>query len=53
MLCLNKYAEGGVKNALFDAQGRGCNAEITDDEKDWIISITCQKTIDVGYATET
>lgn len=53
MLCLNKYAEGGVENALFDAQGRGCNAEITDDEKDWIISIACQKTIDVGYATET
>ena len=39
MLCLNKYAEGGVENALFDAPGRGRNAEITDDEKAWIINI--------------
>ena len=34
MLCLKKYKEGGVENALFDAPGRGRNAEITDDEKD-------------------
>lgn len=53
MLCLNKYAEGGVKNALFDAPGRGRNAEITDDEKAWIINIACQKPIDFGYAAET
>ena len=33
MLCINKYLEGGVENALFDAPGRGRNAEITDDEK--------------------
>ena len=48
MLCLNKYAEGGVENALFDAPGRGRNAEITDDEKAWIINIACQKPIDFG-----
>lgn len=53
MLCLNKYTEGGVENALFDAPGRGRNAEITDDEKAWIINITCQKPIDFGYAAET
>ena len=53
MLCLNKYAEGGVENALFDAPGRGRNAEITDDEKAWIINIACQKPIDFGYAVET
>ena len=52
MLCLNKYAEGGVENALFDAPGRGRNAEITDDEKAWIINIACQKPIDFGYAAE-
>ena len=23
MLCINKYLEGGVENALFDAPGRG------------------------------
>ena len=53
MLCLNKYAEGGVENALFDAPGRGRNAEITDDEKAWIINTACQKPIDFGYAAET
>ena len=53
MLCLKKYAEGGVENALFDAPGRGRNAEITDDEKAWIINIACQKPIDFGYAAET
>lgn len=53
MLCLNKYAECGVENALFDAPGRGRNAEITDDEKAWIINIACQKPIDFGYAAET
>ncbi|OUQ28334.1 IS630 family transposase [Lachnoclostridium sp. An131] len=53
MLCLNKYAEGGVEHALFDAPGRGRNAEITDDEKAWIINIACQKPVDFGYAAET
>ena len=45
MLCLNKFKEGGVENALFDAPGRGRNAEITDDEKTWIINIACQKPV--------
>lgn len=53
MLCLNKYKEGGIENALFDAPGRGRNAEITDDEKTWIINIACQKPIDLGYSAET
>lgn len=33
MLCLKKFKEGGVENALYDAPGRGRNAEITDEEK--------------------
>ena len=53
MLCINKYLEGGIDNALFDAPGRGRNAEITDDEKAWIISIACQKPVDLGYSAET
>ena len=53
MLCINKYLEGGVENALFDAPGRGRNTEITDDEKAWIINIACQKPVDLGYAAET
>lgn len=53
MLCLKKYKEGGIENALFDAPGRGRNAEITDEEKAWIINLACQKPIDLGYAAET
>lgn len=53
MLCLRKFKEGGVENALFDAPGRGRNAEITDEEKAWIINIACQKPADFGYAAET
>lgn len=53
MLCLRKYKEGGIENALFDAPGRGRNAEITDEEKAWIINLACQKPADFGYAAET
>lgn len=53
ILCLKKYLEGGVENALFDAPGRGRNPEITDDEKSWIISVACQKPADLGYSAET
>lgn len=52
MLCLKKFKEGGVENALFDAPGRGRNAEITDDEKAWIINTACQKPVDLGYSAE-
>ncbi len=52
MLCINKFNEGGIENALFDAPGRGRNAEITDDEKAWIINIACQKPVDLGYSAE-
>ena len=53
LLCMKKYKEGGVENAIFDAPGRGRNAEITDEEKAWIISIACQRPADFGYAAET
>lgn len=52
LLCLKKFKEGGIANALFDAPGRGRNAEITDDEKAWIINLACQKPVDLGYAAE-
>lgn len=52
ILCINKFNEGGIENALFDAPGRGRNAEITDDEKAWIINIACQKPVDLGYSAE-
>ena len=53
LLCLKKYKEGGVENAIYDAPGRGRNAEITDDEKAWIINVACQKPADFGYSSET
>ncbi len=53
MLCLKKFTEGGVENALHDAPGRGRNAEITDEEKAWIINIACQKPVSFGYSAET
>ena len=53
MLCLNKFKNGGIENALFDTPGRGRNAEITDEEKAWIINIACQRPADFGYSAET
>jgi transposase len=53
LLCLKKYQEGGVENAMSDAPGRGRNPEISDDEKAWIIDVACRKPTDYGYAAET
>ena len=53
LLCLKKFKSGGIENAIFDAPGRGRNAEITDEEKSWIINIACQKPVDLGYSAET
>lgn len=52
LLCLRKSKEGGVPNAIYDASGRGRKAEITDDEKTWIIDLACQKPTEFGYAAE-
>lgn len=53
LLCLKKYKAGGIDNAIYDAPGRGRNAEITDEEKLWVINTACQKPVDLGYAAET
>ena len=42
LLCLEKCRNGGAENALSDAPGRGRNAEITDEEKAWVLSVACQ-----------
>ena len=52
-LCINKYKDGGIENALVDAPGRGRNPEITDEEKAWIISIACERPWDLGRPAET
>lgn len=53
MLCLKKYKEGDVENAIYDTPGRGRNPEITGDEKTWIIDVACRKPTEFGYAAET
>ncbi len=52
LLCLRKFKEGGVSNAIYDAPGRGRPVEITDDEKTWITDLACQKPTVFGYASE-
>lgn len=51
-LCINKYNEGGIENALFDTQRSGRPPEISDDAKAWIINVACQRPAELGYAQE-
>ena len=51
-LCIDKYKEGGTKNALFDSQRSGRPVEITDDAVAWIIDLACQRPADLGYSQE-
>lgn len=51
-LCLKKYKDGGIDNALFDAQRAGRPVEITDDAISWIIDLACQRPADLGYSQE-
>ena len=53
LLCLKKYREGGIENALSNASGRGRKPEISDDERAWVIDVACRKPTDYGYAAET
>lgn len=53
LLCLKKYNAGDIENAIYDAPGRRRNAEITDEEKAWIINVVCQKPVELGYSAET
>lgn len=52
ILCIKKYAAGGIEGALYDRPGRGRKAEITDEEKAWIKNIACKKPKDLGFAAE-
>lgn len=53
MLCIDKFKEGGVEHALMDAPGRGRNAQITEEEKQWIISLVMESPAAYGYPTAT
>jgi len=48
LLYLKKFKAGSIENVIFDAPGRGRNAEITDEEKSWINNIACRKPVDLG-----
>lgn len=50
--CLSKFKKDGLDAALRDKQGRGRNAEITDDDITWVINKACQKPKDYGYSAE-
>lgn len=51
-LCVTKYNDGGIEEALFDRQRSGRPTEISDDAKAWIVSIACQRPVELGYAQE-
>ncbi len=51
-LCIEKYNEGGIENALNDSKGRGHKAEITDAHITRVINKACQKPKDYGYSAE-
>jgi transposase len=51
-LCLEKYFEAGVEEALFDKQRDGRPAEITADAVAWMTDIACQRPADLGYSQE-
>ena len=51
-LCIEKYNEGGIENALTDSKGRGHKAEITDADITRVINKACQKPKDYGYSAE-
>ena len=51
-LCIEKYENGGVENALEDIKGRGRKKEISDSDETWVINKECQKPVDLGLSAE-
>lgn len=51
-LCLKKFSEGGVGEALNDCKGRGRKREISDSDITWVIDKACEKPVDHGYSAE-
>jgi transposase len=49
---LDKAFAFGPIAGLEDLSGRGVNAEISDDDKAWVINIACSSPGDFGYAHE-
>lgn len=51
-LCISKYKDGGIENALYDIQRSGRPSEISDEAKAWIINVACQRPVELGYSQE-
>jgi transposase len=50
--CIKKAIAYGFISALKDLPGRGVKPTITDDAKQWILSIACESPKEIGYAHE-
>jgi transposase len=49
---IDKALAFGPIEALSDLSGRGAPAEITDEDKAWVLSVACQSPKTIGYANE-
>lgn len=49
---IDKALAFGPTAALDDLSGRGAPAEITDEDKAWVLSVACQSPKTLGYAYE-
>ena len=50
--CVNKALELGVMTALEDLARKGRPARITAEAKAWLVSLGCQKPVELGYPHE-
>jgi transposase len=50
--CINKALQLGVEASLVDLAGRGKPPAITPDARAWLISLACQKPIELGFSYE-
>lgn len=50
--CINKACGAGVYEGLFDLQRPGKQRTITAEAKAWLLSLACQKPVDLGYPHE-
>ena len=50
--CVNKALEFGITVALDDFARPGRSLRINSAARDWLVSLACQKPVDIGYAQE-
>ena len=48
---IDKALAFGPISALKDLSGRGVSAEISDEDKAWVVNLACSLPKDIGYAT--